>query len=76
MKREPGFYWVNHRGTWVVALYDGYEWLLPGSRPTDRDDTGLDAIHETRLIPPKEQQRQHLIDLMKKDEESGMYEEN
>lgn len=49
MKREPGFYWVKYAGEWLVCEWDGYFWTLPGQLNYDRD---LDAIHETRLLPP------------------------
>ena len=65
MKREPGFYWVKYAGEWLVCEWDGYFWTLPGQLNYDRDlyfwtlprqlnyDTDLDAIHETRLMPPE-----------------------
>jgi len=66
MKREPGFYWVKYEGEWVVSEYrnDGHKkgWWVPGAfiLQCHKDDR-FEAIHKTRLIPPKEQQRQNQL---------------
>lgn len=56
MKRENGFYWVKHRGNWIVALWTNYVGMESDWRTTDDyilDDSELDEINETKLIPPQ-----------------------
>lgn len=52
MKREPGFYWVKYEGEWIIADYAFGFWLITGFE-SSYYDSDFEAIHETRLIPPK-----------------------
>lgn len=49
--REPGFYWVNQYGKWIVAEWQNTRWWICGCGLDDDwyDDSDFESIDEKRL---------------------------
>lgn len=62
-KRESGFYWIKHVGSWAIADYNSvYDtWFITGSE-IDYYDSEFDEILETRLNSPAEQSAQNNVE--------------
>lgn len=44
--RQPGYYWVKFKGTWVISEYTGYYWELTGREDGYYDDAFSEIIEE------------------------------
>lgn len=48
--RKPGHYWVAMNYGWIVAVWDGYSWKVPGNEKAflDGDFRGIDEKEVAR----------------------------
>lgn len=51
MNRKEGYYWVKYSSELEIAFWDGESWKIFGRR-FRYDDTELDEINETQILPP------------------------